>query len=27
VPLVELTKVNGKLSRRQGTACRSLNAR
>jgi len=27
VPLIELTKVSGKLSRRQGTACRSLNAR
>jgi hypothetical protein len=27
VPLVEVSKVNGKLSKRQGTACRSLNAR
>jgi len=26
VPLVELTKVSGRLSKRQGTACRSLNA-
>lgn len=27
VPLIEVSKVNGRLTRRQGTACRSLNAR
>jgi hypothetical protein len=26
VPLVEISKVNGKLSKRQGTACRALTA-
>lgn len=27
VPLVEVSKVNGQITRRQGTACRSMNAR
>lgn len=27
VPLVEVSTINGQMSRKQGTACRSLNAR
>jgi hypothetical protein len=27
VPLIEVSKVNGQMLRKQGTACRSLNAR